>query len=126
MSYRVFLVSYLGSPDHEAIFVEVNRDESGQVFHVKGNIQTGMEYESKPAKKPEDSFTFVSKELLGTVTEANYSKIDDVCKQIPPPAKQFNGPKRIDPSVPLRRCGEWVRETIQALQKDGILLDDSD
>jgi hypothetical protein len=121
MSYQVFLVSYLGAPrDHHAIFVETNSDKSGQIFQATGNIQNGMTYESKPAKRPEDSASFVKKELLGTVTTANYSRIDSVCKRIPPPAKQFNGPKRINPNVPLRRCQEWTQETVQALKNEGI------
>ena len=121
MSYKVFLVSSLGAPrDHEAIFIETELDESGQIFHVTGNIQTGMKYESEARKKPEESISFVKKELLGTVPIANYSRINSVCERIPPPAKQFNGPKRINPNVPLRRCGEWTREAVQALKNDGI------
>jgi hypothetical protein len=121
MSYQVFLVSYLGAPrDHQAIFIETNSDKSGQIFQATGNIQNGMTYESKPGKRPEDSASFVKKELLGTVTTANYSRIDAVCKQIPPPAKQFDGPKRINPNVPLRRCQEWTQEAVQALKNEGI------
>lgn len=35
--------------------------------------------------------------------------------------KQFNGPKRIEPSVPLRRCQEWTDESIRALKNEGAL-----
>jgi hypothetical protein len=87
MTYQVFLVSCAGAPrDHQAIFVETNSDKSGQIFQVTGNIQTGMRYESKPAKRPEESLSFVKKELLGTVTTANYTGIDPACRRNPPPA----------------------------------------
>lgn len=116
MSYQVFLVSYAGVPrDHHAIFVETNSDKTGQIFQVTGDIQNGMTYESKPGKRPEDSASFLKKELLGTVSTSNYPRINNVCSQIPPPAKQFNGPKRIDPSIPLRRCQEWTQEAVEYL-----------
>jgi hypothetical protein len=122
MAHQVFLVSYAGAPrDHQVIFVETNPDRSGQLFQVTGNIQTGMRYESKAAKRPEDSASFVKKELLGSVTTANFSRIDPACRSNPPPAKQFNGPKRINPHIPLRRCQEWTKETIQTLKNEGII-----
>ena len=122
MSYSVYMVSYLGAGgNHQAIFVETASDESGQLFHVIGNIQRGMDYETKIAKKPETSVTFVEKELLGTTIIANYSRFDAICQKIPPAAKQYNGAKRINPQVPLRRCTEWAWEAVQALKDEGIL-----
>lgn len=122
MSYKVYKVSYLGGQrDHHSIFVETESDGSGVIFQVTGDIQNGMRYESKSAKKPEDSHSFVSKEYLGTVSAANYSSIGTVCSSNPPPKKQFNGPKRLYPSEPLRRCQEWTAETIRELQSKGII-----
>ena len=116
------MVSFLGGRgNHIAIFVETKDDNSGQLFHVTGTIQLGMKYESKSGKKPEESLTFVEKELLGTTTTANYSRFDAVCRGVPPPAKQYNGPQRINPKVPLRRCTEWAWEAVQALKDEGIL-----
>ena len=121
MPFQVFLVSSAGAPrDHLAIFVETGPDNSGQIFQVTGNIQTGMNYESKLAERPEAP-TFIKKELLGTVTTANYPQIDGVCRENPPPAKQFDGPKRINPGVPLRRCQEWTTETIWTLKNKGLI-----
>ncbi|TIA27791.1 hypothetical protein D6C78_11010 [Aureobasidium pullulans] len=98
MSYKVYRISYAGAPrDHHAIFVESKPDQSGQIFQVAGDIQSGMRYESKPAKKPEDSATFQAKLFLGSVSIAEYDRIDVECRKVPPPAKQFNGPKRINP-----------------------------
>jgi uncharacterized protein DUF6540 len=123
MSYNVFLVEYLGvSLNHVGIFVETNGvDESGQLFHVVGNIQTGMTYETRMARKPEDSNTFVSKSNLGWIDAQLFDRVDSICRSIPPPKKQFHGPKKLYPKEPLRRCHEWAHEAIAALRSAGVL-----
>lgn len=123
MSYPVYLVEYLGlSRNHHAIFVETNpSDFSGYTYHVIGNIQEGMKFDHKEAKKPELSNTFVGKTYLGTVSESNYSRVQGVVQTVLPPEKQFDGPKRIDPKKRIRRCQEWVSEAVQALREEGIL-----
>lgn len=126
MSYfPVYIIEYLGAPrNHHAVFVETRQDESGTIFHVKGDIQNGMTYEAKQtSKKPELSTTFVSKSQLGYVRVEDLSRVDFICRANPPPAKQFNGPKRIDKNQPLRRCQEWTNETIENLKVEGVLLD---
>lgn len=123
MSYHaVYLVEYLGAPrNHHAIFVE---DQGpGTLFHVKGDIQNGMTYETRPlSKKPELSSTFVSKSQLGWIRNENLSRVEPICRANPPPKKQFNGPKRIDKTKPLRRCQEWTDETITNLRSEGVLV----
>jgi hypothetical protein len=122
MSYNVYLISYLGAPrDHHAIFVETNPDLSGYIFQVSGDIQNGMYFNHKSAKKPEESASFVSKEYLGKVSKAQYDQIQTTVETIEPPKKQFNGPRRINPQEPLRRCQEWTKDAIQALKDAGIL-----
>jgi len=122
MSYQVFLVQYLGAPrNHHAIFVEMNvTDGSGNIFHVKGDIQSGMDYEVKQGRKPDESHTFVSKLSLGWVDAGRYYRINEICSSIPPPKKQFNGPKKLYPGEDLRRCQEWTDEAVQAL-RSGVL-----
>ncbi|KAH8884176.1 hypothetical protein GQ53DRAFT_830100 [Thozetella sp. PMI_491] len=122
--YPVYLVEYLGAPrNHHAIFVETRTDESGELFHVKGDIQNGMSYEAKPmSKKPEMSATFVSKTKLGQVNVKDLHLVDSICSNNPPPAKQFNGPRRIDKNKPLRRCQEWTSETVAELKARGVLV----
>lgn len=116
------MVSYAGAPrDHHAIFVETKGDLSGYIFQVTGDIQRGMAFGHKVAKKPEDSASFIAKSRIGTVSEAGFARVQPVIERIPPPPKQFNGPKRINPSKPLRRCQEWTTEAIQALKDEGIL-----
>ena len=126
--YPVYLVEYLGAPrNHHAIYVETQQDESGTLFHVKGDIQTGMTYEAKQlSRKPELSSTFVSKSKIGSVKVEDLSHVDSTCRANPPPAKQFNGPRRININQPLRRCQEWTNETIEDLKTEGVLVDDSD
>lgn len=125
MSVQVFLVEYLGIPrNHHAIFVELDpRKGTGQLLHVTGSVQTGMEFQSKTLdRKPETSSSFVTKRLLGTASVSNLSYIEDVCRSNPPPAKQFNGPKKIDKKAPLRRCQQWTAETIARLEYEGLIL----
>lgn len=122
MSYYVYRVAYLGAPrNHHAIFVETSDDGSGVIIHVTGDIQNGMKFEQKAGRRPEESASFVEKSLLGSVIIDNYYYIEEICRNIPPPKKQFNGPKRLYPKEPLRRCQEWTNEAIEALISNGVL-----
>ncbi|TVY16826.1 hypothetical protein LARI1_G004454 [Lachnellula arida] len=125
MSFNVYLVESLGAPrNHRAIFVETEEcgTGSGYLYQVSGNIQNGMIHAHKQTKQPETSPTFTGvKELIGTVTSSNYAHIRSVVDGIPAPKKQFDGPKKIFPNEPLRRCHEWTDEAIQALRDRGIL-----
>ena len=122
MSYPVFRIAYQGMPrDHHALFIEFHRDGSGQLFHVKGDIQRGMEFETRATKPPEQSATFTDKKHLGWIYKSDVDRFEQVCLSNPPPEKQFNGPKRLDPTKKLRRCQEWTAETIQYLRAEGIL-----
>ena len=81
-----------------------------------------MIHEHKPTKQPEFSNNFGGlKQFIGTVTRDNYIHIRSIVNSVPPPKKQFNGPKKINPSEPLRRCQEWTSDAIQALTDRGIL-----
>lgn len=122
MPLPVYHVEYLGSPNHEAIFVRLSEaDGSGLLFHVIGNIQEGMKYECRSTKRPEDSLSFVGKNQVGWISSSDLQRFKSTCESNPPPAKQFNGPRRIDPRKPLRRCGEWAAESLQALKSNGVL-----
>ncbi|KAB8437420.1 hypothetical protein FH972_025098 [Carpinus fangiana] len=81
-----------------------------------------MTFEEKAAKRPEDSNSYAGrKDLIGTVVTDDLSRFSTICQENPPPAKQFNGPRPINPGKPLRRCQEWTSETIQALKDAGVL-----
>ena len=110
--------------NHHCIFVETHEDgpKTGYVYQVTGNIQTGMIHEHRKAEQPEISNNFGGlKRLIGTVPSNNYVNIRIAVNSIPPPKKQFDGPKKIYPNEPLRRCQEWTNEAIQTLIDRGIL-----
>jgi hypothetical protein len=58
MSFPVYTVEYLGSPNHVAIFVENGSNGSGTLYHVVGNILQGMTFEKKN-DTPDQSATYV-------------------------------------------------------------------
>uniref|UniRef100_A0A4E9DS25 Uncharacterized protein n=1 Tax=Gibberella zeae TaxID=5518 RepID=A0A4E9DS25_GIBZA len=59
---------------------------------------------------------------IGVIAANDTHRLRAVCESNPPPKKQFNGIKRIDPRKPLRRCQEWASETIDILCEQGVLL----
>jgi hypothetical protein len=76
MSFNAFKVRYsiaISDPDilspryHIVIFVATNSDGSGFIHHVTGDLITGMRYERKIGKMPEESGIFHNKELLGKI-----------------------------------------------------------
>ena len=123
MSYNAYLVMDHGMPrDHHAIFIETEPDTaSGYVYQVSGNIQEGMFFNHKAAGKPEDSGSFMSKELLGTISHADYARAESVCNSVEAPKKQFDVRTRLYPQEPLRRCQEWTVDAIAALKTAGVL-----
>jgi hypothetical protein len=94
------------------------------VFHVVGNILNGMTYERKPAKRPDDSATYVpgSKVLIGTIETTDLERFEMACKSVPVPGAQLklNGRPK-DASKPIRRCGDWVQDVKDKVIADGIL-----
>lgn len=127
--YQLFLIQSLGAPcNHHALFLELHPDDgTGHIFQVTGNIQTGMQYESKPSQRPENDVSFIERTYIGPVEGHDdrgvtcLQRIDQICRSNLAPEQQFIGPRRIDPQKPLRRCQEWTAETIQMLKTAGIL-----
>ncbi|KIW40005.1 uncharacterized protein PV06_08562 [Exophiala oligosperma] len=148
MPLEVYKVAYklaLADPDipgpryHTVLFVRTKTNGDGIVHHVTGDIVSGMQYQSRPAKRPEDSQTFHSKELLGVVEPTDYPGVfDQTCRQQPPPPRQ----KRFNPAThrteqmkpdgsfyeqgemrsPMVKCTEWTeRQAIPALLQNGII-----
>lgn len=124
MTLPVYLVEYLGLPrNHHALFIRLDEDtEEGELYHVAGNVQKGMHFEHKVAKKPQDSGSYVGHHYLGFISSSDRQFFKQICQSNPPPAKQFNGSKKINPRQPLRRCQEWTAETIAMLQSHGVLV----
>lgn len=149
MSHKVFRVeSIITIPDpdmpqpryHNTIFVETDPDSrSGIIYHVTGDITTGMVYMSEPSSQPEQSETFHRSEYLGTVKTEDYpDKLDKILAALPPPPKQkhfnvktmrteqirpeggFYGEGEAGP--PMVKCTEWtVTQAIPALYAAGVL-----
>ena len=125
-TYDVYLLSSAGMPrNHHALLVETNHPVTGagHIYQVTGNIQNGMKFEDKPSARPtEEDPTFISKFRIGFVAEETYrTTCRDVCLSIEVPKKQFDGPKRLFPYRPLRRCQEWTEDAIRTLTERGVL-----
>ncbi|KAF2748590.1 hypothetical protein M011DRAFT_381536, partial [Sporormia fimetaria CBS 119925] len=114
MPYPVYILATLGAPrNHHAIFIETRNTHTntltGAIFQVTGNIQTGMTFNHKDINtNPEDDIDFISKEFIETIDEQDLDRVKEIVNAVEPPRKQFHGPKRIDPSAPLRRRQEWT------------------
>lgn len=129
-TYNVYLGVSDGLPrDHHAIWVNTGGKkvlpngqsvDSGEIIQVVGNIQQGMTFQVKNVG-PEESNAGKEKTKLGTVKKDEVEKLKQICSELPPPSKQFNGRKRIDPSKDLYRCQEWTKEAIQRLRDAGVL-----
>lgn len=124
-SYRVYRAEYLGIQNHIALFVETHQSGlgSGALYHVVGSIIQGMKYETKAALAPEQSGSYAGrKDYLGVVSVDDYDRFNTICQGIVPPGAQvrLNG-KKIDPSKPLYRCGEWNKDATDALRRHGVL-----
>ncbi|CAG7555680.1 unnamed protein product [Fusarium equiseti] len=123
--YTVYLVKRLGMPrNHHVIFVELSpEDETGVQYHVTGTVQVGMEFEiRKEDTGPRESPSFVSMSKLGLIKASDLDRLESICQSNPPPAKQFDGSHRIGKTKPLRRCQEWVSETVGLLRAEGVLV----
>ena len=119
MQYNVFRVEFLGQPNkanHVAIYVETkpksdDHEGSGIKYYVVGTILFGMKYTRETSENYMLSPEYVAgaERLIGHVAETDIPRLEQICESIPPPAAQvaLNG-RRLDPSKPLRRCGEWV------------------
>jgi hypothetical protein len=149
MSFNAFKVRYsLAIPDpdmpgpryHTVIFVATASDGSGFVHHITGDLVTGMRYERKIGKIPEESGTFHDKELLGKIQATDYPvRVDQVYTNQPsPPAQKRFNPKTNkteqfkpdgtfyapdEPREKMKKCTKWTEEqAISALYASDVLL----
>jgi hypothetical protein len=125
MSYNVYTAEYIGSPNHVRLYVETDSSKKmGLVFHVIGNILMGMTYEKKIDERPDTSATYVDNSMvrIGSVEATDLARFELACEAVPVPGKQLtlNG-TRLDPSKPVRRCGEWVQDAKEKLLAEEIV-----
>lgn len=124
-TYPVHLLTTLGLPrNHHAILIELTPSNTYHIFQVSGNIQEGMAFNHKQiTEAPEHASDFVDKKQIGTILVADLKKVQSIVEDDEPPPKQFDGPRRIRPDVPLRRCQEWTAEAVGRLRERGVLRD---
>lgn len=129
MAYKVWRIDSLGMPrNHHAIFIETDAQSGGGILlQVTGSIQDGMEFTDQQTGKPQDvDASFIGRTLLGRVAVHDVDRMRAACRGNPPPAKQFDGPRRINPGEKLRRCQEWTAETVEVLRRGGVLRAEAD
>jgi hypothetical protein len=132
MQYNVFTVEFLGQPNkpnHVAIYVETkhksyDHEGAGIKYHVVGTILLGMNYERQISEDYMLSPEYVAgaDRHIGHIEATDIPLLERICESIPPPAAQvaLNG-RRLDPSKPLRRCGEWVQEVVAKALAEGVV-----
>lgn len=149
--HKVFRVQYtlaLRDPDvpyteyHTVLFVESSpKTGDGTIYHVSGDItsRSGMHYQSKPGKRPEDSETYYGKRLLG-MTNAAPERWHEILRDVkrPPQQKEYNVKRKRtepfktlhpltfydegEPRLSLSKCTEWVDlEAIPTLLRAGLI-----
>ncbi|TGO51598.1 hypothetical protein BCON_0158g00240 [Botryotinia convoluta] len=126
MSYPAYLISSSGLPrDHHSIFIEtsLHGPHTGHLYQVTRNIQTRMIHAHCASLiPPEEAPDFGGmKKFLGIVRIEDYEKLRKIVDKVEAPKKQFDGARKIEPEVPLRRFQEWAREAMRALREKGVL-----
>ncbi|KAF2107770.1 hypothetical protein BDV96DRAFT_294693 [Lophiotrema nucula] len=150
MAYNVYRVEYrLGFQDplmgpqtrfHNAIFVETEANGDGRVIQVGGDIvsASGMTFEEKLGKRPEEDESYQRKYFLGQIRASEYQNVVQLLRTVRPPPRQrtYNiqaqatvpckpdgslyGPGETPP--PYRKCTEWtLQDAIPTLQSSGLL-----
>jgi hypothetical protein len=122
--YRVYHVLDVGVRSHQSIFIETHElgNSSGHLYHVIGNILQGMKYEDKGVQNPTHSASFEKMSFIGVIVSSDIPRFEAVCQSIEVPGRQLDlRSRRLDPSKPLRRCGEWTADAISALHQQGIV-----
>jgi hypothetical protein len=135
--FDVYKVQYkLGMQDpdfnytryHTVVFIQTDADSGVYIHHITEDLITGMQYQRKAKRRPEQSLTFHAKEYIGTVAAENYpAAIDTFLKSLQPPPQQ----KRFNPTTmayerckpdssaydaresppPLMKCTEWTQNS---------------
>jgi hypothetical protein len=100
--------------NHHAIFIKTGEKEEGTIFNATGNAINGFNLEIREtSQSPRLEATFESWREIGVIAINDLPRVKAMCEANPPPEKQYDGLKRIEPAQPLRRCQEWTRETIE-------------
>lgn len=126
---------------YTVLFVQTEEDRAGRIFYVTRDIVQAysMQYESKPAQRPELSGTFFAKELLSYIPPEQYPNgIESVLRPIPaPPRQRIFSPNTMqyeqckpdgtlyqahEDKPPYMKCTEWTEEhAIPALRQHQVI-----
>ncbi|KAI5294912.1 hypothetical protein KEM55_006405 [Ascosphaera atra] len=132
MSYEVYTHEYVGVINHIALYIETtpgsdSQPASGLKYHVVGTILQGMTYQREDTPDPVTVPTYIpdTKKRIGSIAIEDMKRFEgECCEVVPPPASQvFLNGKRKDPSKPLYRCGQWLRDVIDLAFEKGIFSD---
>ncbi|KAM7210615.1 hypothetical protein V8F06_014005, partial [Rhypophila decipiens] len=123
--YPVWLVSHLslGDVNHHVIFIQTVPGPDcrrGHRFHVLGSVQQGMYMKLDDSLHPLDSHSCHWMQHKGWLRHEDLERAREICRGVPPPAKQFDGAKRLGRG-PLRHCQHWVAEALDAMSTEGVL-----
>jgi hypothetical protein len=122
-SYDVYIIDFVGTPrNHQAFFVHFGPGGGGTLYQVRGAIETsGMYFEKRGNfATPSTSPSYLSSQYIGSLPADRVDEFEEVCRSVPPPAKQFDRRGPI-PGMRRRRCQEWVQEVYDELMASGIL-----
>lgn len=123
--YEVYQTRYVAvrEKNHHSIYIETDKSNmEGILYHVVGNLRTGMKIQIMPSKNPERFPSVESQLVIGCVGSKNILRFEELADSIPAPKPQlYLGGQRIYPSEPLRTCQEWVDEVLQASKLAGII-----
>ncbi|OAL22368.1 hypothetical protein AYO20_11193 [Fonsecaea nubica] len=123
-NYVIYLVSYMriiATSSHHAIYVDIDEGKSGELLHVTGSIQQGMNFEARTSSHPFKGTTCEWIKPAGRVQQDKLAQLEAACRMIPPPAKQFHLSKPLVPKDKIRHCQHWVAEAIEFLREKGVL-----
>ncbi|CAG8894386.1 unnamed protein product [Penicillium egyptiacum] len=130
MSFSVYTAEYLGAPNHEAIYIEINptapqMSERGRLYHVTGNLLQGMRYDPRGSFDRELSASYVpdTKKIIGSIAHTDLPRFEtECCRAVEAPRAQLTlGGKQLYPGTPLYRCGDWLRDVQKLAFEKGIL-----
>lgn len=128
ISFNVYKVEYVGTPNHQAIYVETNPTASqtrgGNLYHVSGNLLHGMKYETKTSYNPECSKIYIPRltRKIGIIAQADLPRfVAECCEEVrPPPAQLSPDKKRLGLSHAFYRCGQWLEDVVDLAFAKGI------
>lgn len=129
-TYDVCLGIYVGMPrEHHAICIDTDANKTmnskilpaGELIQVKGFMQQGMSFEVRDGIDPEMSYEGKEKIKIGTIRRSDLERLKHVCSEVPPPPKQCDRARLIDPSKPLYHCQQWTRDAIERSRAAGVL-----